>query len=315
MSTVHTIDCHYLGAPGVAAAYLMIEGERASFVENNTALAVPRLLEALEAAGRTPEQVEYVFVTHVHLDHAGGSSALMEACPNAVLMAHPRAVRHLVDPSKLVASAKQVYGEERFRALYGEIHPIPEHRVKAVEDGTRIVWGSRTLEFFHTRGHANHHLCIEDSKTRGIFTGDAFGLAYPALQEKGTFAFPSTSPTDFIPEAATAVVAQIAGRKPERVFPTHFGEHTDVNEIARQLASDIAFSAALMEEARGTSLEGEALDRFCRERLQRRFEERLSSRGIEATAEVWQLLELDLDLNAQGIAWAAMKARKPARPS
>lgn len=307
--TVRTIDCHYLGAPGIAAAYLMVEGDRAAYVENNTALAVPRLLRALEEAGLRPEQVEYLFVTHVHLDHAGGSSALMEACPTAVLMAHPRAVRHLVDPSKLVASASQVYGAERFRALYGEIHPIPEARVKAVEDGARIRWGTRELEFFHTRGHANHHLCIHDSATNGIFTGDAFGLVYPALQAHGTFAFPSTSPTDFIPSLAREVVQQIASRRPARVFPTHFGEQEDVGEIALQLEADLAYSEQVMNDARDSKLQGPELEAFCRDRLRARFEERLSKRGIEANEEIWKLLELDLDLNAQGIAHAAAKAR------
>jgi glyoxylase-like metal-dependent hydrolase (beta-lactamase superfamily II) len=312
MSDVTTIDAHYLGQPAVAAAFLIVEGGRAAFVENNTAHAVPRLLQVLESRGLGPEQVEYAVVTHVHLDHAGGSSALMDACPNATLLAHPRAVRHLVDPSKLVASARQVYGEARFRELYGEIRPVAAERVRALDDGTSVRFGSRELHFFHTRGHANHHLCVHDSGSNGIFTGDAFGLAYPALQSRGTFAFPSTSPTDYLPGEASSVVRQIVSRAPDRVFLTHFGEHAAVSEIADQVLSDLAFSADLFEQARESKWTDRELERFCRTSLQRRFADRLSERGLPADDATWQFLELDLELNAEGIAYAAQKARRSA---
>ena len=179
MQTVQTIDCNYLGRQGFAAAFLMIEGDRAAFVENNTQHALPLLLGALERAGLTPEQVDHVFVTHAHLDHAGGSSALMEACPNATLVAHPRAARHLIDPSRLVASASQVYGEARFRELYGTIRPIPAERVKTMEDGQTLRFGQRTLHFLHTKGHANHHLVIHDPATGGLLPVTPSGSPTP----------------------------------------------------------------------------------------------------------------------------------------
>lgn len=309
MSNVLTIDTQYLGRPGFAAAFLIVEGDRAAFVENNTVHAVPRLLSALREAGLSPEQVDYAIVTHAHLDHAGGSSALMEACPNATLLAHPRAARHLIDPSRLVASARAVYGEERFRALYGEINPIPAGRVRSMEDGERVRWGSRELFFFHTRGHANHHLCVHDSGSNGIFTGDAFGLVYPALQGSGTFAFPTTSPTDYLPDEALKVVRQIAARGADRVFPTHFGEHTDVAEIARQLTADLELAAGVFASARDSGLTGAELEKHCHDALARHMSERLRARGLPETKETWDLLALDLELNAQGIAWAAQKAR------
>jgi glyoxylase-like metal-dependent hydrolase (beta-lactamase superfamily II) len=310
MADVITIDTHYMGQPGVAAAFLIVEGDQAAFIENNTTHALPRLLGALQTAGLSPAQVQYAVVTHAHLDHAGGSSALMRACPSATLLAHPRAARHLVDPSKLVASATGVYGQAQFRELYGEINPIPAERVRAIDDGHTLRFGARELHFFHTRGHANHHLCVHDSGSNGIFTGDAFGLAYPRLQGKGTFAFPSTSPTDYLPEEASAVVTQIVGRRPERVFLTHFGEHTDVSGIAEQLLGDLEFSARLFERARGSGLTGKALEQLCRSSLKERFCERLAWRGLAEDEGLWRFLELDLELNAQGIAFAAQKARQ-----
>jgi glyoxylase-like metal-dependent hydrolase (beta-lactamase superfamily II) len=153
--SVQTIDCDYI-RPNFAAAYLLREGNRAAFIDNNTAHSVPLLLKALENSGLTPEQVDYVIITHVHLDHAGGSSALMKACPNAKLLAHPRAVPHVVDPRRLIAGARAVYGDETFEKLYGVIEPIAAERVRAVNDGEAIIWGAKMLRFFHTRGHANH---------------------------------------------------------------------------------------------------------------------------------------------------------------
>ncbi|MCZ7684882.1 MAG: MBL fold metallo-hydrolase [Sandaracinaceae bacterium] len=161
--SVVTIDCEYMDHPGFAAAYLVLESDRAAFVETNTNRAVPRLLEALRAHGRDVGDVELVVITHVHLDHAGGASSLMEACPHATLLAHPRAARHVIDPSKLIASAREVYGAEAFEAMYGEIRPVPAERVRVMEDGDAVTLGGRTLTFLHTRGHADHHACIVDS--------------------------------------------------------------------------------------------------------------------------------------------------------
>lgn len=308
METVQTIDCNYLGREGFACAFLMIEGDRAAFVENNTAHAVPLLLEALGRAGLSPAQVEYAFVTHAHLDHAGGSSALMAMCPNATLVAHPRAARHLIDPSRLVASASQVYGEERFRELYGTIQPIAAERVKTMEDGETLQFGTRTLRFFHTRGHANHHLVIHDPASNGVFTGDAFGLAYPALQTQGTFALPSTSPTDYLPDEALAVIDQILELEPERAYLTHFGAHAEVAEIGAQLRADLIFARHLFDEAKSSELSGTDLERFCRGKLEDYYATRIESRGLPQE-ETRSFLSLDLELNAQGLAFAAARAR------
>jgi glyoxylase-like metal-dependent hydrolase (beta-lactamase superfamily II) len=314
MTDVRTIDCHYLGEPQHSAAYLLVEGDRAAFIENNTAHAVPRMLQTLREAGLGPEQVDYVIITHVHLDHAGGSSALMNTCPNATLLAHPRAARHVIDPSKLVASAKQVYGEETFEKLYGTIEPVPGERVRTLEDGEKLAFGFRELTFFYTRGHANHHFCIHDSGTNGIFTGDAFGLLYPALQRQGVFAFPSTSPTDFHADEAKRAVRRIAEWGADRVFPTHFGEHTAIQEASQQLLSHLEFAGELEQECLQSDLPDEQLEPHCKRRWHEHMKQVLSQHGdLAEDPEAWRLLELDLDLNAQGIAFVVQKARRKAR--
>ena len=201
---------------------------------------MPLLLQKLEAEGLSPEQVDYAIVTHIHLDHSGGSSALLEACPNAKLLCHPKAARHLIDPSRLVASSQAVYGEEQFAELYGEIRPIPEERVRIMEDDSVVQWGSRSFRFLHTRGHADHHFVIHDSGSEGVFTGDSFGIAYPILQKPDTpFLFPSTSPTQFHAEEARKSVRRIRDCGAARLFLTHFGEFTDLETGEAQLLSGI----------------------------------------------------------------------------
>jgi glyoxylase-like metal-dependent hydrolase (beta-lactamase superfamily II) len=302
-----TIDCDYL-APQLAAAYLRIQGDEAAFIETCTAKNVPALLRALADAGMTPEQVRYVIVTHAHLDHAGGASALMAACPQATLLAHPRAARHLIDPAKLVASARAVYGAERFDALYGTLSPIDAARVRSLDDGATVPLGDATLSFLHTRGHANHHFVVHDPAYDAVFTGDAFGLVYPRLQRVGRFAYPSTSPTDFDAAEARASIDKIVALGTTRACLTHFGEVTDVAHVAGQLRAWIDASEALMNEAVALPAAEEA-EAHIKRGLQARLDEVAGALGLSFDAGDRELLAVDLDLNAQGLAWAASKRR------
>jgi glyoxylase-like metal-dependent hydrolase (beta-lactamase superfamily II) len=314
MTGIHTIDTHYLGLPEVAAAYLIVDGDRAAFVDNNTNDAVPRLLAALADQGLKPEQVDYLIITHVHLDHAGGTSALAGACPNAKVVAHPRAAPHIIDPTKLVASASAVYGEAEFERLYGSIEPVPEDRVLVMEDEQTLRLGERELRFVHTRGHANHHFCIVDEASGAIFAGDAFGLVYPALQGEGTFAFPSTSPTDFEPELARESIRRLVDERPKCIYPTHFGAVTDIEVAAGQVLRHLEFAERLRDDAEASDRPDEALEEYCRARLADYFAGLLDGMGkLGRDENTWSLLKLDIDLNAQGIAFAANKRRRKAR--
>lgn len=309
---IETIDCEYT-MPRYAAAYLLIHDGKAAFIDNNTAHAVPSMLAALERHGLTADDVELCIITHVHLDHAGGSSALMKACPNATLVAHPRAARHAIDPSKLVASATQVYGAEQFEKLYGRIEPIAEARVKTMEDGDTLDFNGRTLRFLHTRGHANHHFVIVDEAESAIFTGDAFGLCYPDLCRDGLFVFPSTSPTDFDGELAREAVRRIVDTGMSTAYPTHFGPVTQMREAADQMIEWLTFSERLMEEARDSDQPDESLTADIEPKLRARFEEKLAGTSVGEDPATWERLALDIDLNAQGLAFVAAKQRKKAR--
>src|SRR5580698_3996817 len=145
-----TIDADV--TPQFTACYLRVAGDECAFIEAHTAHAVPRLLSALAQYGKRAEDVRWVVVTHAHLDHAAGASALLAVCPNATLLAHPRAAKNLIEPEKLVEGAIAVYGEARFRELYGAVSPIPKERVRALGDGETFELGGAELTAWHTYG-------------------------------------------------------------------------------------------------------------------------------------------------------------------
>jgi glyoxylase-like metal-dependent hydrolase (beta-lactamase superfamily II) len=306
--TVTTIDAAYLGYEGFAATYLLQQGDRAAFIETANAPAVPRMLEVLDERGLSPEQVDYVIITHVHLDHAGGAASLMQACPNATLLAHPNAAKHAIDPSKLVRSAKGVYGEERFAEMYGTIDPIPESRVRIMADDETLDWSGRELRFLHTRGHANHHFCIHDPASGGVFTGDSFGLVYPVLQTHGLFAIPSTSPTDFDAAAAKASLDRIVATGASTAYLTHFGGVTDLEGVARQLHAQLDRYGAIVDEAFSSDRDDAGVEAFCREQVTALFDDLLGTHGLESPM-TRKILATDIDLNGQGVAFAVKKKR------
>lgn len=302
--TVIPVDCHYTGR-GKAACFLIVEDGRAAFVDNNTSKALPYLIAALEANNLTTQDVEYAIVTHVHLDHAGGTAALLERCPRAAVLAHPKAARHLVDPSRLAAGARSVYGED-FDTLYGEIRGVPEDRVRVVEDEEVLRWGSRRLRFFHTLGHASHHVCIHDDKSNGVFTGDSFGLALNWMVRPGPpFAVATTAPPDFDPEEARKSARRIVGTGADYAYLPHFGVHQNLERHAEMLERSIGQMEAIVPAAAAQELEGAALQRFCQQRVRAAMEEQLAWCGVDDPEADLAWLGEDIAINAMGLAHCA----------
>ncbi len=304
-----TIDCDP-ETPQFTAAYLRVAGGECAFIETHTSHALPRLLGTLADQGLRPEDVRWVLVTHAHLDHAAGASALLRACPRATLLAHPRAARHLIDPSRLVASATAVYGPARFAALYGTIEPIPAERVRALGDGDSVPLGDATLRVLHTEGHANHHFIIDDPSLGTVFTGDTFGLVYPRLQGRGRFALPSTSPTGFNAAEARRSLDRVIGLGEPAACLTHWGEVRDLDVVAAQLRRWIDRAEAWVDEAAGGDETTEAIT----ERLTRAWRDAIvaesEARGLGWGVPDLALLALDIELNAQGLAGVADARRR-----
>ncbi|HUW59890.1 MAG TPA: MBL fold metallo-hydrolase [Candidatus Bathyarchaeia archaeon] len=304
------IDCHYQG-PEHAASYLLTDRGEAAFIENNTAKALPYLLEGMEEAGIRAETVRWIIITHLHFDHAGGTSALVERCPNAMVLAHPRAVRHLVDPSRLVASAVRVYGEEEFERLYGGIRPIPPERVRPMEDNSAAELGGHTLTFLHTRGHANHHFCIHDSAENAVYTGDTFGVEYrKSRPSEKPFLLCSAAPTDFDPDEARASVRRVLALKPSHLYLTHFGELEDVAGGAEVLLEALDRLEAILHGAVESGLSGEELEAFCEERVRAAIDTHVAYCGAVLNEQDHVYIDPHANINAQGIALLAEKRRQ-----
>jgi len=296
---ISTIDVEYKTAH-FASSHLIIEGDQAALIDCGTSYSVPLLLRALESKGIAPEQVQYLILTHVHLDHAGGTGQLMQKLPNATLLLHPRGERHMIDSRILYASASSVYGEVEMARSYGQLLPVEASRVRAMQDNESVLLNGRELVFLDTPGHAKHHVCVYDRKSRGVFSGDTFGLSYRAVHVNGEpFVFPSTTPPQFDPEAAHASIERIVALQPECVYLTHYGRVTDVPKLAADLHECLDAFVALAQRVQDA---GHARHRLLRDELTHYLLQRLQTLGNKQPRElVLAALELDIELNAQGL--------------
>ena len=233
----------------MAGCYLVEAGSEVAFIEVGINSSTPRLMEILEMRGWIPEQVRYVIVTHVHLDHAGGAGSLMQLLPNATFLVHPYGARHMIDPTKLEAGARAVYGDELFDRIYGKLIPVEEHRVQIMEDGDEVTLGNRQLRFIDTPGHARHHFCVYDSLTNGYFSGDTFGLSYREFDtENGAFLFPTTTPIQFDPEALKASVKRLMATSPDYMYLTHFGRVNNLKKMSEDMLEGVDVLVSIAEE-------------------------------------------------------------------
>jgi glyoxylase-like metal-dependent hydrolase (beta-lactamase superfamily II) len=298
---ITAVDAEYLYR-GHAAAHVIEDGGHAAFVDVGTNASVPYLLAALDELGIARTAVDYLLLTHVHLDHAGGAGLLMRELPNARALLHPRGAPHMIDPTRLIAGAMAVYGEEAFRRMYGELLPIDSGRVQVVRDGERVQLGGRTLELIHTPGHAQHHYVVVDPVHTSIFTGDTFGISYRALDtDRGAFITPSTVPTQFDPQQHLASVDRMLAYRPESMYLMHFSRVTGVPRLAGLLKEQIVELAriARVHAADADPAAGIRADMLALWlKLARREGSRLSD------AEIGRALAGDLTLNTQGLmAW------------
>lgn len=296
---IHALDAGYL-RPGLAAIHLLVQEGRAAIVDTGTHRSAPRVMAALDRLGIGPEAVDYIIVTHVHLDHAGGAGSLMRLCPGARLVVHPRGARHMIDPARLVAGSLAVYGEQVFRDLYGEILPVPAERVMEAPDGHELDFRGRRLGFLDTPGHARHHFCVHDAESGGVFTGDSFGLSYREFDVDGrAFVFPTTTPVQFEPEAAHASIDRIMALNPRAAFLTHFGRVTDLERLAAELHGLLDEFVSLARAAPdGVS----ARHGWLKSELESLLMARLRRHGCALDeARLRDLLANDVELNAQGL--------------
>jgi glyoxylase-like metal-dependent hydrolase (beta-lactamase superfamily II) len=301
-----------LNGPLHAACYLIADRGELAIIDTGTQHSLPRVLDAIAAAGATPEQVRYVMPTHVHLDHAGGTGALMQACPNATLVVHPKGLPHMLDPSKLQAGATAVYGEAAFQRDFGELLPVAEQRAHAAADLEVFELGGRRLQFIDTPGHANHHGCLYDQSSGYLYTGDTFGLGYRQFRNAdGPLLLATTTPVAFDPDAWFASLEHMMALNPTACCVTHFGRIDRPLECVDMLRGSIQahVDIALAEEERNE----EGRDDRLRDAVEGLLIGAARGHSDLPESEIREILASDIELNAQGLAiWLARRAKRRA---
>ena len=302
------IDTDYM-RPLLDASHLVTECGRAAFVDSGTNASVPLLLDAIRQHDLDAGDVDYVFLTHVHLDHAGGAGQLMQALPNARCVIHPRGAPHMVDPSKLIAGTQAVYGKERAFELYGQIVPIDAQRIVEAADGDEYSLGGRQLRTLHTEGHARHHYCLHDTGSRGVFTGDSFGISYRELDTaNGEFIYPTTTPPHFDPVEAHKAVDRIVGLEPVCLYLTHYSRVDSVDRLASDMHQCIDDFVAIATTHREEPNRFELIQKAMFEYLCGRLDEHDFAGDRDA---MWSVMQFDVVLNSQGLdAWLHWQERQ-----
>lgn len=282
--------------PGRSSCYIL-KGEKNAIIEVGSSHAQPRIMEGIAKVGLQPADIDYVIVTHIHLDHSGGLGSIMPLLPNATAVCHPRAARHLIDPSRLIAGAAAVYGDELER-IFGTILPVPEERLIIREDGEQIDLGSgHLLTFYDTPGHARHHFSIHDPAARGIFTGDTIGVRYVKSLTGWDFEciFPSTSPSEFDRHAVMVSCEKLEALNPERIFHTHFGPTEPASEAFARTRKTVDDYDQMARDAFAAG----ATDAELAEKIREYIRADLAKEGH--LVQDLSGIELDIKLNAQGL--------------
>ena len=304
---IRGIDTIMCGREKATSAYL-VEADEPALVETGPTTSLKALLGGLATLGVGANDLAHIVVTHIHLDHAGGAGALAPHFPKATVWVHERGAPHLADPTKLVASAARIYGEETLRSMFGPVEPIPRERLHSLTDGDTIRLGNREIEAIYTPGHASHHVCLLDDATQSIFVGDALGVFLPDVR----ILRPATPPPEFDLELAVQSIGRVVGRSPSRLLFSHFGPADDVNELCRVAVQRIEGWAEIVEQALTETEEVVDVVRILKERTAA---EMAVSSGLTAR-EVQDRLEVlsSYEMNALGL-MRYVKKRKESAPA
>lgn len=294
---IHLIDGYDLGMASRTGTYV-IDEDQLTLVETGPSPSVPYIRKGLEELGFGLDEVKYIIVTHIHLDHAGGAGLFLQDCPNAQIVVHPKGRRHLANPSRLVAGAKAVY-QDKFDVLFDPVIAIPEDRLLVKDDGDTLSIGSNcTLRFLDSPGHAKHHFNIYDPVSKGMFTGDTAGIRYEQTEGSGVNLFlPSTSPNQFDPEEMQRSISRIKELQPERLYFGHFGMTEKVDQALEQVTEWIP---VFVEEGERTLAAGGGMEKLA-EALFIRVKQHLQLHHIKENYEVYEILKLDMYVCAMGI--------------
>jgi len=221
----YLVDLRFQGVENVIASYLFVGRQGVAIVDTGPSTTIERLVAALQELDVPPEAVRHLVLTHIHLDHGGAAGHLLERFPNARVYVHPLGASHLIDPTRLWASAARIYGD-RMELLWGSIRPCAAERVVVVEDGEAIdLVDGRRLRALATPGHASHHHAWLDTATGSVFAGDIAGIRISALP----FVFPPTPPPDIDLGQWRRSIERLRRLQPSRLYLGHFGPVEDID--------------------------------------------------------------------------------------
>jgi glyoxylase-like metal-dependent hydrolase (beta-lactamase superfamily II) len=299
---VYLIDDFDLKMEERTGTYVLTE-EQVTLIETSASPSIPYILEGLQTLGISPEDISYIIVTHIHLDHAGGAGLMLKHCPNAKVIVHPKGARHLADPSRLIQGAKAVYGD-KFTDLFDPIVEIAEDRLIIKGEGDTLEIGDKlTLEFLDTPGHANHHLSVFHPLTKGVFSGDTAGIFYPQIYREGIeFYLPTTSPNQFSPEKMLHSIDRYKELGIERIYFGHYGMSENPEEAFRQVERwlDVFIKEAKLvysdEKQREKLVENITIN------LYNRICSYLKQQGLAENHPIYELLYLDINVSSMGLA-------------
>lgn len=297
-SRISLVDLMDLSLKERTGSYIINE-ETLTIIETSASPSIPHLKKGLSKLNINLEDIQYIILTHIHLDHAGGAGLFLKECPNARIIVHPKGRRHLIDPTRLISGARAVYGE-KFDELFDPIVPIPEERILVMEHEEKLSLSDTcTLTFYHTPGHANHHLSIFDSASKGMFTGDTCGIQYTIGSKR--FYFPSTSPNQFDPKKMMNSIHLYRSLHLDRLYFGHYGVSEEVSlalsEVEKWLdlflkKSEEQYSSHVTMEENVRAITSALIDLTGRELVQK---------GIDPKNPIFSLLELDMNVSAMGI--------------
>ncbi len=238
---IYLIDLKPMDIENFIASYVIVD-DKTMIVETGPTTSIGNLLAGLGEIGIRNNDVDYVAVSHIHIDHAGGSGKLLEHLPSAKLLAHVRGAPHLVKPEKLWKQTKQVLGE--IADMYGKIYPVPEKRIVKATDGMAVELGDNVrLKVLETLGHASHHLSFYENSSRGVFTGDAAGVYLKSIG-----AVIPTAPPPFNLEVALASLTRLVKLNPKKLYYTHFGVGGDAVKKLEAYRSQVRLWADITRE-------------------------------------------------------------------
>jgi glyoxylase-like metal-dependent hydrolase (beta-lactamase superfamily II) len=310
----HFVSCH-----------LIRSGTTAALVDVGAARNASQICAALAQRNIEKAQVKYVFVTHIHLDHAGGAGLLLkDHFPNAKLVVHPLGAAHMVTPAKLEAGARAVYGDAVFDAVYGALIPVPKEKILIADENLFLSElesssqpskslsssnshfdqqhsPSKNWQIIDSPGHARHHYCLLGARERAIFTGDTFGLSYPELIHNGIpFLFPTTTPTAFEPEKLKASIDKIAASGADKAYLTHFGCLQDPKKWASTLKDRVDALVRLTQSVATFEFSTSQRRTKLHKLIANWVDEELREHGV-TEPERRALLDFDIELNTQGL--------------